>query len=268
MKRFLPVWAMGVALAGCNGEPAPQPTPSATPSPTASASASAAGNGARAVSEETDDFLFEFAYPAAAGKIAELAALLDIEGEQRRDALAGESARAKREAREDGFPYNKHSYSAEWQVVADLPDWLSLSAVIATYEGGAHGNYTMQSRVWDKTAKRAMDAKALFTSPAALEQAIGDRYCAALDRERAKRREMTADEVAGDALFGDCPKIDELVVLVGSSNRRTFNRLTVYAGPYVAGAYAEGAYEVDLNIDQAILTAVKPDYRVAFSARN
>jgi hypothetical protein len=57
-------------------------------------------------------------------------------------------------------------------------------------------------------------------------------------------------------------------VLVGSSNRRTFNRLTLYAGPYVAGPYAEGAYEIDINIDRAILAAVKPEYREAFSARN
>ena len=61
---------------------------------------------------------------------------------------------------------------------------------------------------------------------------------------------------------------DEIEVFVGSSNRRTFNRLTLYAGPYVAGPYVEGAYEVDLNIDSAVLEAVKPEYRTAFTARN
>lgn len=269
MKRprtFLPVLAL--ALAACNGDgPAADPTPTATPSPTATASATASSSGARSVAEETDDFLFEYSYPAEAGRIVELASLLDIQLEQRREALASESADARRETREDGFPYNKHSYTAEWKVVADLPGWLSLSNDIATYSGGAHGNYTVESLVWDKENERSMKAIALFTSPAALWEALGERFCDALDRQRAERREEPVEEES-DNQFDQCPGIDELEILVGSSNRRTFNRLTVYAGPYVAGPYAEGAYEVDLNIDRAILAAVKPEYREAFSARN
>src|SRR5690606_12475117 len=82
------------------------------------------GNGARSVSEQTDDFLFEYAYPAEAGRIPELAQLLDDKLEERRTELATESASARRGAREQGFPYNKHSYTAQWKVVADLPGWL------------------------------------------------------------------------------------------------------------------------------------------------
>ena len=84
---------------------------------------------------------------------------------------------------------------------------------------------------------------------------------------REKRRGAPLEDDAENS-FTDCPKIGELEILVGSSNRRTFNRLTVYAGPYVAGPYVEGAYEVNLNVDGAILAAVKPEYREAFSARN
>ena len=270
MKRWVPLFALGVLTAcgpsGCSREPAPDPTPTATPSPTASASV-ATSNGARSVAEETDDFLFEFSYPAEAGRIVELASLLDIQLEQRREELASEAVAARREASEDGFPYNKHSYTAEWKVVTELPGWLSLSADIATYSGGVHGDYTVESLVWDKEAEQAMDAKRLFTSPAALEAAVGDRFCEALSREREERRGEPVEEVADDA-FTKCPEIDEVEILVGSSNRRTFNRLTVYAGPYVAGPYAEGAYEVDLDVDDAILAAVKPEYREAFSARN
>jgi hypothetical protein len=272
MKRPAPLLALAGLLtacgpSGCERAPTPAPTPTVTPSPTASASATATSNGARSVSEETDDFLFQFSYPAEAGRIVELASLLDIQLEQRREELANESNDARREARQDGFPYNKHSYTAEWKVVADLPGWLSLSNEVATDSGGAHGNSTVESLVWDKKAEQAMDAKRLFTSPAALEEAFGDRFCEALDRERAKRREEPIAE-GSDAEFDQCPGIKELEILVGSSNRRTFNRLTVYAGPYVAGPYAEGAYEIDLDIDRAILDAVKPEYREAFSARN
>jgi hypothetical protein len=267
MKRWVSLFALVGAVAACNGEPDPVPVPTDTPTPTPTATATASSSGARSVAEETDDFLFEYSYPAEAGRIVELASLLDIQLEQRREALASESATARREAREDGFPYNKHSYTAEWKLIAALPDWLSLSADIATYSGGAHGNYTVKSLVWDKERERSMDAIALFTSPAALEEALGDRFCEALDRERAERREEPVPEDS-DNQFDQCPGIEELEVLVGSSNRRTFNRLTLYAGPYVAGSYAEGAYEVDLDVDRAILASVKPEYREAFSARN
>jgi hypothetical protein len=271
MKRLPAIIVMAAAVSACPGPPEPDPdatpTVTATPTPTVSASATASSNGARAVSEETDDFLFEYSYPAEAGKIAELASLLDVQLAERREDLAAESVEARREARENGFPYNKHSYSAEWKVVADLAQWLSLSSDVATFSGGAHGNYTVESLIWDKKNERSLDALELFTSPAALEKAFGGRFCEALNGERAERREEPV-AVDSDNQFDQCPGIEELEILVGSSNRRTFNRLTVYAGPYVAGPYAEGAYEIDLNVDSAILEAVKPKYRQAFSARN
>lgn len=268
------IWALALAgaVAACDpetGGDAADSAASPTPSPmsTPSATAAAASNGARAVAEETDDFLFEYSYPAEAGRIVELASLLDVDLAEQREDLAAESAAARREARQEGFPYNKYSYLAEWKVVADLPGWLSLSADVATYSGGAHGNYTIRSLVWDKERERSVDAAALFASPAALGEALGDRFCESLDRERARRRgEPVAED--SNAQFDQCPEIEELEVLVGSSNRRTFNRLTLYAGPYVAGPYAEGAYEVNLPVDAAVLAALKPEYREAFTARN
>lgn len=275
MKRPIAVLVMAAAVAACPGpearDPRAAPGATATPSPAATASATAtatgAGNGARTVSEETDDFLFEYSYPSQAGRIPELAALLDGRLARNRAELASDAVDARREARSNGFPYNKHSFTSEWKVVADLPGWLSLSEDVATYTGGAHGNYTTQSLVWDKKAAKGLEGIALFASPEALGEALGDKFCKGLDRERAKRRGAPVAAELQDQ-FDQCPGIDELEVLVGSSNRRTFNRLTLYAGPYVAGPYAEGAYEVNLNVDRAILGAVKPEYREAFSARN
>ncbi len=271
MRRVCAVLVMAAFVTACPGpqDPEPDATPSATPAPTASASASAtaASNGARTVSEETYDFLFEYSYPSEAGRLPELAALLDGRLARNREQLANEAVEARREARSNGFPYNKHSFTSEWKVVANLPDWLSLSGDVATYTGGAHGNYTIESLVWDKKAGKALDGIALFSSPNALNEALGDKFCDALDRERAKLRGAPIAKDSQDQ-FDKCPGIDELEILVGSSNRRTFNRLTLYAGPYVAGPYAEGAYEVNVNVDRAILGAVKPEYREAFSARN
>ena len=273
MKRLIAVLVMAAAVSACPGQEdrdrdaAPDATSTPSPAASATASATAASNGARTVAEETDDFLFEYSYPSEAGRIPELAALLDGRLARNREELARDAVDARREARSNGFPYNKHSFTSEWKVVADLPGWLSLSEDVSTYTGGAHGNYTTQSLVWDKQAARAIEGIALFASPEALGEALGDRFCDGLDRERAKRR---GAPVAADSQdqFDQCPGIDELEILVGSSNRRTFNRLTLYAGPYVAGPYAEGAYEVNVNVDRAILGALKPAYREAFSARN
>lgn len=283
MIRFISALVIVAALSACKvegdevadtpGTPTPEVTDVAPTAPATVSESSA--NGARAVAEETDDFLFEFAYPRQAGAIPELAALLDSQLDERRRELETEAANARREARDNGFPYNKHSYAAEWKVVADLPGWLSLSSEFATYTGGAHGMYGVTSLVWDKEQGKALKGVELFTSPAALEQALGKRFCDQLDRERERRRGPAADEAAanGEGIaainsFVDCPDISELEVLVGSSNGRTFNRLTLYAGPYVAGPYVEGAYEVNLSVDRAVLDAVKPEYRESFTARN
>ena len=284
MKRCLPVLTALALATACNGgaegspEPSPDrlvspsapPTPPTpppdTPEPTAS--------GARTVSEQTDDFVFDYAYPAEAGNIPELAGLLDRALDRSRERLARQAARAREDARDNGFPYNKFSSAMDWQVIADLPGWLSMSGAISSYTGGAHGNYAMQTLVWDKSTGRAMRGIDLFGSARALEQALGTRYCDALDALREERgvatgeNEGVSDAQRDEQSFPDCPPVDDLIVLVGSSNGRAFDRLTLYAAPYVAGSYAEGAYEVDLDIDQSILGAVKPRYRESFRVRS
>ena len=292
MRRLVWVLAGAATLAACNGavedgeQAAPAPTPTATPSAALvgpSPEPTETSSGARAVSEETDDFLFEYAYPVEAGSIRGLATLLDRRLEARRADLARSSAEARREARSDGFPYNKHSYSAEWEIVADIPRFLSLSKSFTTYGGGAHGNVGMESLVWDKQADKALAGIELFASPAALERALGERYCDALNELREERRGEPDEEAAAeeepasdvdeeaepeDVPFTDCPGIEELTVLVGSRSGRRFDRLTLYAGPYVAGPYAEGAYEVNLPVDAAVREAVRPEYRGSFAPRN
>ncbi|WP_235425435.1 DUF4163 domain-containing protein [Croceibacterium mercuriale] len=273
--------ACAAVMAGCTGPagdeqerqagtPAPEATAVATPppapEPTETPLAVRETGGARAVTEETDDYLFSYAYPAVAGSVAPLGDLLDRQLEERRTELATSAAQARREARADGFPYNKHSYQAEWKLVADIPGWLSLSNEFSTYSGGAHGIYGVSSLVWDKDAAEAMEAIELFTSPQALEDALGDRFCDGLNKQREERRGDPVDPEADD-LFNKCPDIDELVVLVGSGSGRRFDRLTLYAGPYVAGPYAEGDFRVNLNVDRAVLQTVKPRYRDSFATR-
>lgn len=240
----------------------------------ASASASAASSGpdagaAQSVKEDNALYSYAFAYPAQVGANPVLAQKLQREADAAKAQLIKESKEALADSKANDFPYNPHSWMEEWKVVTDLPDYLSLSGEFSTYTGGAHGMYGLTSLVWDKRNKTALDGIDLFASPAALEAALGQALCDKLDAERAKKRgEAVPHTPPGeDYGFNSCQHVKDATVLVGSSNGKTFDRLTVWFGPYVAGPYAEGAYELDFPVDAKVLAAVKPAYRGAFSAK-
>ena len=244
------------------------------PAAIASAAASTPAGSADAVSvkktaeKDGGTWEFEYAWPAAVSAQPELAKQLAAERDK---AVVEERAGWERQVAEmkgqgDCGGCRGSSYGKEWEVVADLPGWLSLSATLSSYSGGAHGMYGVQSLVWDKGNKVSMDGVALFQTPAALQKALGASLCDALNRERVKKGMEPITE-GGDKVFPACPGLDEATVLVGSSNRKTFDRITVYYGPYVAGSYAEGAYELDFPMSAAMVAAVKPEYRAAFAVK-
>ena len=221
--------------------------------------------GARTVSEETDLFFFEYSYPQEAGAIPELAEWLDQLLDRRRQSLAADAAEGRERARSNGFPFNTYSSGTAWEVVADLPGWLSLSAALDSYRGGAHPNYGFDAILWDKAKERALEPVALFTSPEALDNALGDRLCDALNAEREKRRGIPVDPAAEDD-FNACIKPDETNLLLGSDGGEHFDRIGIQIAPYLAGPYAEGAYEFTFTVDEQILEIVKPEFRGAFGA--
>lgn len=237
---------------------------------TAAATASATGP-AKAASfkdsakEKQWERSFEYAWPAAASAHPELVKLLAADRDTLLAQEKSEWAAAIEDAPADCTSCGMRSYGMGWEVVADTPGYLSLSGDFATYTGGAHGMYGLRSLVWDKAAKKAMDGAALFTSPDALGAALGQRLCDALNAERAKKG-MEPDTGA-DAVFPPCPKVGEATVLVGSSTGKAFDRIGIWFGPYVAGSYAEGAYELNFPVDAKVLAAVKPEYRAAFGVR-
>ncbi len=286
MRLMIPIIALAAAACNPQTESGSDPVDAQSPTPAVTDSEAAGpaipepaappgedgrpetkSDGSFDLSEETDLYLFEYKYPTAVGANPELAALLDRRQERAKASLARTSSTARDEARDRGFPYNKHSYQGEWKVVTDLPDWLSLSLEFATYSGGAHGMYGIEALLWDKNGHRALKGINLFTSPAALYDASSERFCELLNQEREKRRGQPVDPER-DELFSQCPGIEELTVLLGSSNRRAFDRMTFYAGPYVAGPYAEGAFEINLPVTAAVVDAVDPQYREFFRARN
>jgi hypothetical protein len=271
LRLFLPLLCLAVAACSGGTEAPPSEQPSATPAtpdpqPTPGPTATAVPSGANAVKETNDLYSFTYSWPAAAGNIPALAQRLEGDLEKSKRDLIANANQGKEEAESNGFPYNPHYFSEKWKVVANLPDWLSLTGEFSTYTGGAHGMYGLDTLVWDKKVGRGFSAIEMFTSPQALSDALGDKLCKALNAERAKRRKGQPKS-ADIAEFDKCVGVDQATVLVGSSNGKTFNRIGVWFGPYVAGPYVEGAYELNFGVNKAILDAVKPAYQSAFSRR-
>ncbi len=269
LRPFPPLAALALAAACSSPDEVREKTGMSAQSSPASTHASAIASSSakgRTVSEDTDLYSYELSYPAQVSAYPRLAARLEQDAQKARAAMIAEAKAFEADAKANGFPYHPYSYGAKWQVVADLPGYLSLSNSFSSYSGGAHGMYGLEGLVWDKANKRGFASGELFVSPATLGATMGNAVCSALNAEREKRRGAPVDPK--DDFFSDCPGLDEATILAGSSNGRTFDRITVWFGPYVAGSYAEGAYEIDFPMTRAMLEAVKPAYKTAFSAKS
>lgn len=272
MHRTFASLTILLALAACgSGAPAPGSAPSAIASsepsaPPAAPAPPAPKAAAVKVSEENDLYQFTYSYPAQAAAIPALKARLDADMAGKKAEIASDATDGKKDAQDNNYPFSPYFHSTEWKVVTDLPGWLSLSTLVGFYTGGAHPNYVFDTVLWNKAANKQVDALDLFTSKAALSQAITRPFCAALAKERLKKR---GEVWQGDSIsdFEQC--IDPLAqtVILGSAGRQGFDRIGFLIAPYEAGPYAEGSYEVTLPVTTAVLAAVKPDYRAAFVAR-
>lgn len=273
--------ASALALAACgSGTPTTAKASASSPaSASASASASAVTSGpvtppappapaaaALSVKESNDLYSFTYSYPGAAGAIPALKAWLDADLAKQKATLAKDAGAGRDEAKKNDFPFHPYEFSTEWKVVTDLPGWLSLSTIIGTYSGGAHSNYAYDAILWDKQTARRISAIDLFTSKAALSAAIRKPFCAALDRARRQKRgaDWKSDGISD---FDSCIAPLDQVLILGSAGRRAFDRIGFLIAPYNAGPFAEGSYEVTLPVTPAVLAAVKPEYRAAFSSQ-
>ncbi|PKB19549.1 uncharacterized protein DUF4163 [Novosphingobium kunmingense] len=262
------VLALGLGAIACTREGTAQERQaesSAAPTGAAGSSAAATAAGtARTVSENSDLYAFDYAYPAAAAAIPDLKAWLDQDLVARKSKLVEDATAWQAEAKNDGVPYHAYAHATKWQVVTELPGWLSLSAQRYEFTGGAHGMPWSDGLIWDKAGNRRREALDLFVSPAALSAAIRRPFCAELDRQREEKR---GEPVKRGTSYGFDECIDPVKsqIILGSGDRQHFTRLGVLVDPYEAGPYAEGNYEVTLPVTAALVKAVKPEYRGAFA---
>ena len=218
------------------------------------------------IAEKTDFLEFSYAYPAQAAAIPFLIEKFDkamTAGKADALKMAQEDSKA---AKRSGFPFHAHSLETQWNVSADTPRFLALQSQTYVFTGGAHGMTGYDVILWDKRRSRETSMKAVMTSPAAFNAAIRDRFCAVLDRQRAEKR--GAPVVRGDDEFTQCIDPMEQVLTLTSKDGKLIDGITVIVGPYSAGPYAEGTYDVPLPVDAAMRNAIKTEYQDAFVAAN
>ena len=216
------------------------------------------------VKRETPLYEFEYSYPPAAAAIPGLRARLEADRAQRLAKLTADARNGQAEAKKGGFPFHRYSWSQTWQVVASPPGWLSLSAAYWNYTGGAHGMSWSGAMLWDRKANLPRNPLDLFTSKAALAQAIRAPFCAALNRARIAKRGGTI-KPGSTEMFEECIDPLKQTVLLGSKSKLAFDRIGILIAPYEAGPFAEGGYEVTLPMTPAVLAAVRPGFRRSFA---
>lgn len=219
-----------------------------------------------AIKEENALYSFDYAWPAAAGAIPGLRTWLEAQRDRMRAELIALAKETRTYAVRNKEEFRPQAKGMEWQKVAEIPGWLSLSAQGYEYTGGAHPNSWSDSLVWDKAANQRRAVTDLFTSKAALDRAIQADFCARLDAERAVRRQEKVNRASGDE-FDTCIAPSEQTVILGSSNGKAFDRIGVLVAPYNAGPYAEGPYEITVQVTPALIGAAKPAFRKSFAAR-
>jgi hypothetical protein len=259
--------AAALLLAACSnpvGDEAPRdaetaqakaPVPSPSPSPAAAP--------ARLVEERGDLVDFTYGWSAEAAAVPELAARFEADLAKWR-AESRKTAEEDRDARGPDIPFNGHYFSKVWATMGSTPRLLSLAAEIGTFTGGAHGNSVYEALLWDREARREIEAGALFADPGAAWRLMQRVYCAELDRQRAEKREETLP-LEGEGWMVECrPIAEQVVVPVDEDRDGKFERLRVLLEPYNAGPYAEGSYEVDVPVTAEIRALVKTEYRRSF----
>jgi len=220
------------------------------------------------VKDRNDLLEFSYKYPGEAAGVPEIVSVLKTDMDKGRAGALRDAEAGRRESKANGFPFNAYSLETEWKVRGDTPRFLSIASETYIFSGGAHGMTAYDALLWDRGQRRLLKTTDLFTSPAAFATAARPGFCKALDAARAeKRKGYGEDAVASpDDPFNAC--VDPLKqTLVPVGKKGMLSAIRVIIGPYEAGPYVEGSYEIDVPVTGAVLAAVKPEYRGAFAVK-
>lgn len=154
-------------------------------------------------------------------------------------------------------PLPQYQWIERWTAEAETDGLIALSSSLYSFTGGAHGNLAFGTSIWDRSAGKRIAFIDLFDNGPAALAALKPGFCAALDAERAKRRQ--GQKMSG---FNDCPDLAKTPIVPVGSGR--IDSLRVLIPPYEAGPWSEGAYEIPLSAAPA-LPFLAPRFARAFT---
>ena len=199
--------------------------------------------------------------PADIARQPDLHARLYSEGVASLRQFAEGAANARAEEGEEGPPPQPFERSVEWHVGADTGKLFSVWSLQTEYAGGAHGNASFHSMLWDKALNRSIPAMALFD--AGVDEAMNKALCDALTAAKKERLKETYQAPSADTWT--CPKWRDIsFTLVPSTTPGKSGGMVFLIPPYIAGAYAEGDYRVTVPAS-AFKTHLKPAYADEFA---
>ncbi|MEO7564547.1 MAG: DUF4163 domain-containing protein [Sphingomicrobium sp.] len=233
-----------------------------------SAIAAPAQPGAKAGALKFHNSLLEWdvSWPAEVSAIPALLASIRGPALKAKRDLLKTAAADRLDRKKQGFPFFAYSSSSEVALAGDSGRLLSLTEDVSEFTGGAHPNSGMLAILWDRTLKNMVTVDSLFAGGAStLQTLLRKNYCAALTKERNKRRGPDGAVEGAHDPFNQCPKFSDLTLIPEGQASRPFAMLSLHADPYVAGPYVEGEYDVDLPVTAALVAALKPQYRASFA---
>jgi hypothetical protein len=211
-----------------------------------------------------DDLVdFHFGWSAETAAVPELTRRLTADKDRALAKLKSRAAEERRERNREkhGLTFNGFQSSTQYDTAGRSPRLLSLSIAHSAYTGGAHGNYGTSALLWDRKAKREINLIDLFVSPSSRDRLLTGPWCYALNEER----EEKLGEFPAGTMSEKCPGLDEIAIVPTDTDRNgRFDQLALTASPYVAGSYAEGSYEVMVDVTADFVAAMKADYRGSF----
>ena len=215
--------------------------------------------------EKTDLVEYHYGWSAEAAAVPELVVRFRSEMDKDKAELIASAKEDKASRAKDGYPFHAYSSSTEYATAGQSPRLLSLSVAVSAYTGGAHGNFGTSGLLWDRDTRKEIAVADLFDPPTRFATLVNKCWCDALNVERTKKRE---EQPQPGEMFWDCPKLSEIAIVpTDKDGNGRFERLVLTASPYVAGPYVEGEYEIELPVSQALISALKPQFRAGFEVQ-
>ncbi len=196
------------------------------------------------IAEETATFEIEASLPKLPASDHLLSDKLKADLMLRLEAFRREAAAEKRLAAEEKYEFRPYSLTVNWQKEADTPRLLSLIKYDWIYQGGAHGNTTHESLLFDRMSARVITFVHLFGGKEKEARDVMKAYVIGdLLRQKAKNAGQSAEGYQDEQVTQGVSGRFRVFTADRSTKAGKAAGLRIWYGPYEVGSYAEGTYE-------------------------